>query len=310
MASQAAPIRVKAQKPNGQANSNLEKKTSDKDSSNSKQAGSGEEGAGGEKKPGGEKPSGKSGAGQKGAGGKPEAGEKPQGGEKQDGGEKAPGAESNDSKDPSSKSQGGEPGDQDANGKGGKEAGKPKEGGKPGQGGAGGQGGKNPQGGNGPGKQGPRGPADPDGNPANGASSSSVDDGEEANLEFNRQATELVLKQLEKDLERGTVDPELLEKLGWTEEQTRAFYERISKGLQESKSGNETPESQSRRAQFEEMLKSMDLNRKGTVRSGENSPTRDVQQIDARRATVPKKYDSVYKKFSSDVTKQKTKPAK
>lgn len=286
------------------------KETNDKDSSNSKQAGSGKEGTGGEKKPGGEKTSGKSGAGQKGAGGKPESGEKPQGGEKQDGGEKAPGAEGHDSKDPSSKSQGGEPGDQDADGKGGKEAGKPKEGGKPGQGGAGGQGGKNPQGGSGTGKQGPRGPVDSDGAPANGASSSSVDDGEEANLEFNRQATELVLKQLEKDLERGTVDPELLKKLGWTEEQTRAFYERINKGLQESKSGNETPESQSRRAQFEEMLKSMDLNRKGAVRSGENSPTRDVQQIDARRTTVPKKYDSVYKKFSSDVTRQKTKPAK
>ena len=290
------------------------KKPKANDPSKSKQSGSGEEGTDGEKKPGGDKPSGKSDAGPKEGAGKSKSEGDSQGSEKNQGGEKpASGGQKSDAKEPSNNSQGGESGNQEGDGQPGskKSEGKPKDGGKPGQGsGGGGQSGKSPQGGNGPGKQGPRGPEDPDGAPGNGASGQSVDDGEEANLEFKRQATELVLKQLEKDLERGTVDPELLEKLGWTEEQTRAFYERISKGLQESKAGAETPESQSRRAQFEEMLKSMDLNRKGTVRTGENVPTRDVQQIDTRRTTVPKKYDSVYKKFSSDVTKQKSKPNK
>ena len=269
-------------------------KPAEKDDSAGAKPGSGKEGDGGEKKPGGKEAGGKE-AGGKEAGGK-EAGGKEAGG-KEAGGKEAGGKEAG----------GKEAGGKEAGGKeaGGKEAGGKEAGGKPGQGGTGGQGG-NPQGGNGPGKQGPRGPANAENVAENDAAAgSATDDGEEANLEYKRQATELVLKKLQKDLERGEVDPELLEKLGWTEDEMKRFADRISKHLQESKSADETPESQARKVQFEEMLKSLDLNRKGTTRSGENSPAREVNQIDTRRGTVPKEYRSVYEKFSRDATRQK-----
>jgi hypothetical protein len=133
-------------------------------------------------------------------------------------------------------------------------------------------------------------------------------EGEEANLEYKKQATELVLKRLQEGLERGDIDPDLLEKLGWTQDEMQRFTDRMSKHLQESKSGDETPESMARRQQFEEMLKNLDVNKKGTTRSGEKAPQRDVDQIDARRSTVPKEYRPAFEKFSREVTRQKAKP--
>lgn len=162
------------------------------------------------------------------------------------------------------------------------------------------------------GKQGPApGNADPDGKqpiPGPGEYSESEGDGEEANLEFKRQASELVLKKLQDGLERGDVDPEMLEKLGWTEEELRRFADRLGKYLKESRSGEETPESLARRLQFEEMLKGLDVNKKGASRSGQNSPQREVNQIETRRGAVPKEYGKAFEKFSKELNRQK-KPA-
>jgi len=148
-----------------------------------------------------------------------------------------------------------------------------------------------------------------DNNDGPGGSSSEVNDGEEANLEFKKQATELVLKRLQDGLERGDIDPELLEKLGWSEDQMRQFTERLNKHLKEAKSTEETPESLARRQQFEEMLKNLDINKKGTTRKGDNAPQRDVIQIESHRSQVPKQYKDAQEKFSRELTKQKNKPA-
>lgn len=147
------------------------------------------------------------------------------------------------------------------------------------------------------------------GNDTQPGGSGTAAEGEAANLEFKKQATELVLKRLQDGLERGDVDPELLEKMGWTEDQMRRFTERLSKHLQEAKSTDETPESQARRQQFEETLKSLNLNKQGATRQGDKSPQRDVNQIDSRRSTVPKEYRSAAERFSREVTRQKGKPA-
>ena len=133
----------------------------------------------------------------------------------------------------------------------------------------------------------------------------SLEESEAANLEYNKQASELVLKRLQDGLERGDVDPELLEQLGWTEAEMKRFAERLGKHLQESKSTEETPESLARKQQFEEMLKSLDLKKQGTKRSGENSPQRDVNQIESRRNNVPPQYRKAYEQFTKDLARQK-----
>lgn len=262
------------------------------------------------------------------------------GGAKKDGSEGSPkGPKSNESPDPGAKepkpddSMPGEAGEQpaaDRDQKGGDQKGGDSKGGnekggneKGGEGGKGGEGaGKGPAGkggpstgkpgsgrsakqGNAPGVGQPEGDQAPvDGN----TDAAGAPEGEEANLEYKKQATELVLKRLQEGLERGDIDPDLLEKLGWTQDEMQRFTDRMSKHLQESKSGDETPESMARRQQFEEMLKNLDVNKKGTTRSGEKAPQRDVDQIDARRSTVPKEYRAAFEKFSREVTRQKAKP--
>lgn len=249
------------------------------------------------------------------SGGKKTAGE----GSKADEGTKKPGSGG-------SKEEAGKPGAEPGKGgqkqgaEGGKE-GAPQEGGEGGEGAGQGQGkpggkpGGKGQPGQGAGQQGKRAPAgggqagaNSEGASANGGSGS-ADDGEEANLEFKKQATELVLKRLQDGLERGDIDPELLEKLGWTQDEMRRFTERLSKHLQDAKSGDETPESQTRRQQFEEMLKSLDVNKRGTTRQGDKAAQREVNQIESHRATVPREYRGAYEKFSREITRQKTKPA-
>lgn len=146
----------------------------------------------------------------------------------------------------------------------------------------------------------------PDGPDAGGpGAATSLEEAEAANLEYNRQATELILKGLQDQLERGDVDPELLEQLGWTEAEMKRFADRLDKYLQDAKSPEETPESQARRQQFEEMLKNLDLKKQGTKRSGENAPQRDVNQIESRRNNVPTQYRKAYEQFTKEASRQK-----
>lgn len=147
-------------------------------------------------------------------------------------------------------------------------------------------------------------------NEAAGTNESTVNDGDAANLEYKKQATELVLKRLQDQLDRGDVDPELLQQLGWTEADMRRFTDRMSRYLQESKSTEETPESAARRQQFEEMLKSLDLKKRGVSRSGENATQREVKQVESRQSTVPQEYRSAFDKFTKELARQKSPSAK
>ena len=145
-----------------------------------------------------------------------------------------------------------------------------------------------------------------------GSNAAEVGASEEANLEYNRQATELILQKLKKDLERGDVDPELLEQLGWTPAELKKFADRLSKSLNESKQPEETPASRARQQQFQEMLKNLDLQKTGTRRSGEKEPQREVNQVDSKRAPAPPAYQKIFEKFTKDQARQKpaaSKPA-
>ena len=146
---------------------------------------------------------------------------------------------------------------------------------------------------------------DGEGSATEGGESPAVAPGEEANMEYNREATELILQKLNKQLERGEVDAELLEQLGWTQQEMKQFADRLSKHLQESKNADEAPESKARQLQFEEMLKNLDLQKSGTQRAGEKEPKRGVTQIEAKRTPVPPIYRSAYEKFTRDQARLK-----
>jgi len=263
------------QEASGQ-NKQTDKPSSKKDPSGPEKSQQGKQG--GEKQNGDKKPEGGEQGKPSGEGGKPSSEQGSEGGEKGESGEGEGQAKP-----------GGKP-----SGKQGKANSPPggKTSGQPGQGGQGNNQGEGPMGNN------------EDG----GTNEAVADDGDEANLEFKKQATELVLKRLKDQLERGDVDPELLQQLGWTEAEMRRFTERMGKSLQETKSEDATPESLARRQQFEEMLKSLNLKKGAATRTGDKTTQREVKQVESRRTTAPPEYRSALEKFTKELNRQKPAP--
>jgi len=148
---------------------------------------------------------------------------------------------------------------------------------------------------------------DPAGNQAEPKASSETGstspEGEAANLEYKKQAAELVLQRLKQGLDRGDVDQQLLDELGWTPDQLKQFVKRLDAALQASQSTPETPVEQARREQFEEMLKALSLDRKGTKRSGKDQPTREVDETNSRRTPVPLEYRQAWERYTKSLSK-------
>ncbi|QDT38058.1 hypothetical protein [Stratiformator vulcanicus] len=123
--------------------------------------------------------------------------------------------------------------------------------------------------------------------------------GEEADLDYAKQATDLVLKRLEEDLERGEPDPELLEKLGWGDDDLKRFSQRLRDRLSQKKP--ETAREQAKSREFDEMLKSIDF----------DNPIPEVRnrQIDSspqggsagRRTKAPPEYRDLYDAFTRSI---------
>jgi len=84
-------------------------------------------------------------------------------------------------------------------------------------------------------------------------------------LEDRRKAAELVLKELEEDLKRGEVDPELLEELNWTEDNLKKFQQRMADYLRQQNDEN-TPDL--KQQQFNEMLRNLRLDGQRNAREG------------------------------------------
>lgn len=229
------------------------------------------------------------------------AGEKPTG-DQPEGKAEEGGAPQPEGQEPGQK--GGEKGGEQPGG--GKQPGGKKGGGSP----AGGKPGENPGGApsQGPSQNAPR-TGGQGGTGSTGASDGpEVGPGDAPDPDYNRQAAELVLRKLQDDLDRGEVNPELLEKLGWTEDQLKGWSDRLAKQLQQQPA--ETPVDRARQMQFEEMLRQIDLRKSNAVRSGESQPTRELPQSDSRRSAPPAEYREAYEAFTRGLSKRTPAAAK
>jgi hypothetical protein len=102
----------------------------------------------------------------------------------------------------------------------------------------------------------------------------------------------MVLKRLQKELDRGKVDQELLKELGWTEDQLRLFSNRIQQQLNslEEPSGEDDMSERLKRRRVEELLKSLDLTSKSGDRVGDRARDREQQDTTSRRGSTPSRY--------------------
>ena len=115
---------------------------------------------------------------------------------------------------------------------------------------------------------------------------------------------DLVLKRLQKDLERGKVDQQLLDDLGWTEDELKRFSQRMQKQLSAIKELPQEDASADRlqRRRVEEMLRSLDLKSSSKGKIGQT--TRNVEQQDttSRKARPPAQYRDLLKMFQKSLS--------
>lgn len=128
---------------------------------------------------------------------------------------------------------------------------------------------------------------------------------EDANLEYGKEAANLVLKRIKDELKRKEVNQELLKELGWTKEEMQQFSERLQKQLQTPEQELQSPESLARKRQFEEMLKSLKPAKRAAQRERTSTRKQNTDSIGPRRLPVPEEYREAYEAFTRGLAEKK-----
>ncbi|MDA1161919.1 MAG: hypothetical protein O3B13_02340, partial [Planctomycetota bacterium] len=135
------------------------------------------------------------------------------------------------------------------------------------------------------------------------ASDPNLQDADKTNLEDKLKASNMVLKRLKEELDRGDVDPELLKKLGWTEKDMQRFADRLERQLVLPKADD--PGAEARRRQFEEMLRSVDLDSSGRQQDGNFRDQKSTSNFSDRRLAVPREYQGAYETYLKRLARQR-----
>ena len=128
--------------------------------------------------------------------------------------------------------------------------------------------------------------------------------GDDPDLENKRKAANLVLKQLEDQIQRGDVDPEMLEKLGVSEDRLKDFTRKLRERLADT--GEDTsPDAKARRLQFQETLRNLDFNSTGTSREGGERPRESASGFGGQRQQAPARYRDAAEAYRKLINKRK-----
>lgn len=126
---------------------------------------------------------------------------------------------------------------------------------------------------------------------------------EAADLENAKKATNLVLKRLKSQLERGEVDQEMLDELGWKGKQdVEKFVRYLEDNLNQNADDN-SPEAQARRLQFEETLRTLEVGSETQRRSGSVGKERAIEQIGSKNVPPPREYQKIWESYTRSLSK-------
>jgi len=128
----------------------------------------------------------------------------------------------------------------------------------------------------------------------------------DANLDYAKKATELVLNRLENQISRGKVDKDVLKELGWTEDEVRRFVKRMRHQAQSAKDGGSAAD-EARRRQYEETLRTLNLLPPGRKRTGSGIEKSRTDEIEAKRSPPPAEYRQLYDAFTRSIAKESKK---
>lgn len=123
-------------------------------------------------------------------------------------------------------------------------------------------------------------------------------------MENRKKAASLALRELEKELSRGKQPKELMEELGYSEEDLENFLKQFDQDLNQSVD-QQSPEAQARRRQFEELLKGIDVGADGDLRSGGDQPRNASRSSGSNRRPTPRKYEASEEAFRKRIQNAK-----
>jgi hypothetical protein len=130
--------------------------------------------------------------------------------------------------------------------------------------------------------------------------SGSAPEADDANLEYARQETDLVLEKLADQLDRKQVDQQLLDQLGWSEDDLRKFVERWQERMEAAKA--DTPAADPARRELDEALRSLGL-RRGPLRQ-DSQPKDQMRDLgEGYRGSVPLEYQEHLRAYSEGVSR-------
>jgi hypothetical protein len=122
---------------------------------------------------------------------------------------------------------------------------------------------------------------------------------DDANLEYARRQTDLVLDYLQDQLDRGGVDEELKKRFGWTDQQFADFVRRYGDLRERAKLGDD--QGRAARQELDDALRSLGLRRPSEqVRTGrpEIDKAEGLQQTG--RSRPPLEYQEQFDAFRKD----------
>ena len=130
-----------------------------------------------------------------------------------------------------------------------------------------------------------------------------------ARLDYARKATDLVLNRIKDQIERGEIDQQTLDELGWTKEDLARFADRLQQRKEAAAADDNSPEAVARRMQFEEELKQLRVGGDVRKRSNSEGPARRTT-VGNKQAPVPPELRDQYDAYTRGLSKSKstTKP--
>ena len=138
-------------------------------------------------------------------------------------------------------------------------------------------------------------------------SSSSAESGQlgadQANLDYARQQTNLVLEGLDQQLAKKQVDRELLKNLGWTEAELQRFIDRW-KNLKERAAG-EGEDAADAKQELNETLGSLGPRQNGPLRFQGKAKADDLRANDALRVKPPSEYADRVREYTKGLSSQR-----
>ena len=165
-------------------------------------------------------------------------------------------------------------------------------------------------------------PNDPSGGPANGhvpqggdrggprgdAPDSDIPDtfqGDDANLEYTKKQTDMVLESLEDQLKNKKVDQDLLDKLNWSEKDLKQFVDRWNRRKALAKgTGKEAKEAQQK---LDESLRSLGLRKRPLRRKGAAGKIDTKRKArDGYRGNVPPELQQQLQDYTRNISKKKS----